>query len=136
VKDASLLYEVPHQERDERYQSNNHEKWTTSDSGHLSRMRNKDVPNWQSITLIKASGCNKGWVVVKKPALFDYLKSREPTKLFPAINWPVAKEFPISESGIYLTIHETLTVNSLHFGALNCSIRKLLYSISVLMGAI
>jgi hypothetical protein len=75
VKDASLLYEVPHQERNERCQSNNHEKWPPGDSRDMSRMWHKDVPNWKGMTLISIQVSIWAGFFVKSPALFDYQRS-------------------------------------------------------------
>jgi hypothetical protein len=98
VKDASLLYEVPNQERDERCQSNNHEKWSPGDSRDMSRMWHKDVPNWKGITLITASGFNMGWIFVKSSALFDYPRHQYVSS--DTINRPIANDLPISGLGI------------------------------------
>jgi hypothetical protein len=46
---ASLLYEMPQKERDEKSQGRYHEEQETGDPGRLSYLRNKDVPNWQRL---------------------------------------------------------------------------------------
>ena len=46
---ASILYEMPFQERDEGPQIYNDEEWKAGNSGYLSNMWDKDVPDWKGL---------------------------------------------------------------------------------------
>ena len=47
VNHASVLYEVPNQEGDERRQGHNNEEWQTGNSGCMSRVWDQDVQDRQ-----------------------------------------------------------------------------------------
>ena len=56
IANASILYEMPHEEGNERPQKHNHEEWQTGNSGYMLHMRHKDVQNWKELNLdIKVS---------------------------------------------------------------------------------
>ncbi len=53
---------MPCQKGNEGSQSYYNEEWQAGNSGDLSILWHQNVPNWESITLIKTLGFNMGWI--------------------------------------------------------------------------
>jgi len=57
---ASVLYEMQGQERNEGCQEHNHEEWQAGDSGCVSRVRNQDVQDREELRQILQVSCLLG----------------------------------------------------------------------------
>jgi hypothetical protein len=67
------LYEVSHQEGDEKRQGDNYEKRKTGDPGHVPGVRYENVPNWEGLAERPIS-IQKGRVLAaSESGLFFYL---------------------------------------------------------------
>ena len=67
VNHASILYEMPDQEGDERRQGHNHEERETGNSRCVPRMWDEDVQDWKEL---RASVIYNKRAGMKPPALF------------------------------------------------------------------
>jgi hypothetical protein len=59
--DASVLYEMPDQERNERPQEHYYEEWQAGNPGNMPNLRDQNVQDREGITLI-IWGLNLGWI--------------------------------------------------------------------------